>query len=119
MSGNGSGLPAIPAACVMSGACPVNVNAIPARTRPPRRSHAEARAEAISQIIDFATQEFVEKGLAGARIDEIAGRSTKRKIYYYFKGKDDLYRAVLERAYRRFLRWRPRLTSRRRAPGTD
>lgn len=26
---------------------------------------------------------------------------------------------VLERAYRRFLRWRPRLTSRRRAPGTD
>ena len=69
--------------------------------RPARRSHAEARAEAISQIIDIATQEFVEKGLAGARIDEIAGRSTKRKIYYYFDGKDDLYRAVLERAYLR------------------
>jgi hypothetical protein len=29
------------------------------------------------------------------------GRATKRKIYYYFEGKDDLYRAVLERAYRR------------------
>ena len=43
----------------------------------------------------------MEKGLAGARIDEIAGRSTKRKIYYYFEGKDDLYRAVLERAYNR------------------
>ena len=69
--------------------------------KPPRRSHAEARQEAISQIIDIATQEFVEKGLAGARIDEIAGRSTKRKIYYYFEGKDDLYRAVLERAYSR------------------
>ena len=69
--------------------------------RPPRRSHAEARKEAISQIVDIATQEFVEKGLAGARIDEIAGRSTKRKIYYYFEGKDDLYRAVLERAYNR------------------
>lgn len=69
--------------------------------KPPRRSHAEARQQAISQIIDIATQEFVEKGLAGARIDEIAGRSTKRKIYYYFEGKDDLYRAVLERAYNR------------------
>jgi AcrR family transcriptional regulator len=51
-----------------------------------RRSHAEAREEAISAIIDIATEEFVEKGLAGARIDEIAGKATKRKIYYYFGG---------------------------------
>ena len=70
-------------------------------SKPPRRSHAEAREQTIAEIIDVATQEFVEKGLAGARIDEIAGRATKRKIYYYFEGKDDLYRAVLERAYRR------------------
>jgi AcrR family transcriptional regulator len=68
--------------------------------KPPRRSHAEAREAAINQIIDIATTEFVEKGLAGARIDEIAGKATKRKIYYYFEGKDELYRAVLERAYR-------------------
>lgn len=69
--------------------------------KPPRRSHAAAREAAINQIIDIATTEFVEKGLAGARIDVIAGKSTKRKIYYYFEGKDELYRAVLERAYRR------------------
>ena len=69
--------------------------------KPPRRSHAEAREQAINQIIDIATGEFVEKGLAGARIDEIAGKATKRKIYYYFEGKDELYRAVLERAYQR------------------
>lgn len=67
--------------------------------KPPRRSHAEARESAINQIIDIATAEFVEKGLAGARIDEIAGKATKRKIYYYFEGKDELYRAVLARAY--------------------
>jgi AcrR family transcriptional regulator len=73
--------------------------ATPARR--PRRSHADAREAAINQILDIATQEFVDKGLAGARIDEIAGRATKRKIYYYFDGKDDLYRAVLARAYRR------------------
>ena len=73
----------------------------PSRRTPPRKSRAEAREQAINQIIDIATQEFVDKGLAGARIDEIAGRSTKRKIYYYFEGKEDLYRAVLARAYRR------------------
>ncbi|MFD1785980.1 TetR/AcrR family transcriptional regulator [Sphingomonas floccifaciens] len=66
-----------------------------------RRTRAEAREAAIDAILDVATEEFVEKGLAGARIDEIAGKATKRKIYYYFGGKDELYRAVLERAYRR------------------
>lgn len=70
-------------------------------TKPERRSRAESREQAINQIIDIATNEFVEKGLAGARIDEIAGKATKRKIYYYFEGKDELYRAVLQRAYRR------------------
>jgi AcrR family transcriptional regulator len=65
-----------------------------------RRSRAEARETAINAILDIATEEFVEKGLAGARIDEIAGKATKRKIYYYFGSKDELYRAVLQRAYR-------------------
>ena len=74
---------------------------MPDPAKPPRRSRAESREQAINQIVDVATQEFVEKGLAGARIDEIAGRATKRKIYYYFEGKDELYRAVLERAYKR------------------
>jgi AcrR family transcriptional regulator len=65
-----------------------------------RRSRAETREAAINAILDIATAEFVEKGLAGARIDEIASKATKRKIYYYFGSKDELYRAVLERAYR-------------------
>jgi AcrR family transcriptional regulator len=52
-------------------------------------------------ILDVATREFADKGLSGARIDEIAERtnSSKRMIYYYFGGKEGLYRAVLERAY--------------------
>jgi AcrR family transcriptional regulator len=70
-------------------------------SKPSSGARAAAREQVINQILDIATQEFVEKGLAGARIDEIAGRATKRKIYYYFEGKDDLYRAVLARAYRR------------------
>ncbi len=74
---------------------------LPAAEKPVRRNRADTREEAINELVDIATTEFVEKGLAGARIDEIAGKSTKRKIYYYFGGKDELYRAVLERAYRR------------------
>jgi AcrR family transcriptional regulator len=52
-------------------------------------------------IIEIATQEFAEYGLAGARIDEIAAKtkSSKRMIYYYFGDKEGLYLRVLEAAY--------------------
>jgi AcrR family transcriptional regulator len=57
--------------------------------------------ETRANILEVATREFADKGLAGARIDEIAEKtsSSKRMIYYYFGGKEELYRAVLERAY--------------------
>jgi AcrR family transcriptional regulator len=44
---------------------------------------------------------FAEQGYSGARVDEIAERTrtTKRMIYYYFGGKEQLYMAVLENAY--------------------
>jgi AcrR family transcriptional regulator len=53
-------------------------------------------------IVEVATEEFALNGLAGARIDEIAARTrfSKRMIYYYFGGKEGLYLAVLENAYR-------------------
>jgi AcrR family transcriptional regulator len=45
---------------------------------------------------------FAAKGLAGARVDEIADatRTSKRMIYYYFGSKEGLYLQVLENAYR-------------------
>ena len=54
-------------------------------------------------ILEVATAEFANKGLSGARIDEIAAatRTSKRMIYYYFGSKEGLYLAVLEEAYRR------------------
>lgn len=66
-----------------------------ARTNDPERTRAD--------IIEVATREFAEKGLAGARIDDIAAamRTSKRMIYYYFGSKEQLYVAVLEEAYRR------------------
>jgi AcrR family transcriptional regulator len=67
----------------------------PTRTNDPVRTMAG--------ILDKATQEFAEKGLSGARIDEIAAatQTSKRMIYYYFGSKEGLYLAVLEEAYRR------------------
>jgi AcrR family transcriptional regulator len=57
--------------------------------------------ETRNNILEVATREFADKGLAGARIDEIADKtnSSKRMIYYYFGGKDELYQAVLAKAY--------------------
>ena len=65
------------------------------RTNDPERTMAD--------IVEVATREFADKGLAGARIDVIADamRTSKRMIYYYFGSKEALYIVVLEEAYRR------------------
>jgi AcrR family transcriptional regulator len=63
------------------------------RQRDPERTREE--------ILDVALSEFARNGYAGARVDEIAARTrtTKRMLYYYFTSKEQLYIAVLERAY--------------------
>jgi AcrR family transcriptional regulator len=67
-------------------------------TSPERQRDAERTR---NEILDVATREFADRGYAGGRVDEIAARTrtTKRMIYYYFGGKEQLYVAVLERAY--------------------
>ncbi len=52
-------------------------------------------------ILTAATDEFAAFGLGGARVDRIAHRAgiNKRMLYYYFGQKEDLFLAVLERAY--------------------
>jgi AcrR family transcriptional regulator len=71
-----------------------NSRKAPVRTNDPART--------MTNILDVAMVEFAEKGLAGARIDEIAAatRTSKRMIYYYFGSKEGLYTATLEAAYR-------------------
>ena len=63
------------------------------RQRDPERTRQE--------ILDVALSEFARNGYAGARVDEIAARTrtTKRMLYYYFTNKEQLYIAVLEKAY--------------------
>lgn len=52
-------------------------------------------------ILEAGMKEFAEKGLTGARVDEIAARTrtTKPMIYYHFGSKEKLYAAVMEEAY--------------------
>ena len=71
----------------------------PASGRERIRDAERTRAD----ILSVATREFADRGYAGARINEIAAKTstTKRMIYYYFGGKEQLYIAVLEAAYTR------------------
>ncbi|WP_371530854.1 TetR family transcriptional regulator [Streptomyces sp. NBC_01283] len=73
---------------------------VPTPSPPVKRTRDAARTQ--GEILDVATEEFARMGYAGARVDEIAARmrTTKRMIYYYFGSKDQLFTAVLERAYK-------------------
>ncbi len=69
----------------------------------PQPSRRNDPARTMAEILQVASVEFADKGLAGARIDAIADatRTSKRMIYYYYGSKEGLYLAVLEEAYRR------------------
>ncbi|MGW5382662.1 TetR family transcriptional regulator [Nocardia sp. NPDC003963] len=53
------------------------------------------------EILDAATEVFAQMGYTGATLDRIADQvgTAKRMVYYYFGGKEQLFIAVLERAY--------------------
>ena len=59
-----------------------------------------------AEILDAAVEEFALQGLNNARIETIAANTgvTKAMIYYYFKSKEGLYIAVLERGFNSYMR---------------
>jgi TetR/AcrR family transcriptional regulator len=65
-------------------------------TTPTRNSEATK-----NQLLDAAEAEFAVTGLIAARLETIAAQTgvTKATIYYYFSGKEELYRAVLGRCF--------------------
>jgi len=65
----------------------------PRRTRQPEDTRR--------RILEAAVAEFSAKGLAGARVDQIAARAgaNKRMIYRYFGNKEALWLVVLEHVY--------------------
>ncbi|MFH5923563.1 TetR/AcrR family transcriptional regulator [Roseomonas xinghualingensis] len=75
----------------------------PATTTPPSR-RIQGRRDPDStrrSLLEAAIAEFSEKGLAGARVDEIAARAgvNKQLVYHHFGTKEDLYAAALEEVY--------------------
>ncbi|MBN1304622.1 MAG: TetR/AcrR family transcriptional regulator [Anaerolineales bacterium] len=66
----------------------------------PRPDMSEERTK---QILDAATKVFSQKGLDEARMDDIVEASglSKGTLYLYFKSKDDLIMAILDRLFQR------------------
>jgi AcrR family transcriptional regulator len=68
-----------------------------------RQNASVARdAQTVRELLTVAAAEFAALGFAGARLEEIAKEAgiTRAMIYYYFGGREGLYVAVLEDAYR-------------------
>lgn len=54
---------------------------------------SERRAKSRAAILDAAFAEFGERGYAGATVDGVCARGgiSKGMMYYYYKGKDELF----------------------------
>ena len=71
-----------------------------ATRRSPTANHRKRDSERTrAALIEAATIEFADKGLAGARVGQIAARAgvNKQLISYYFGGKEGLHQAILQR----------------------
>ncbi|AUN39115.1 TetR/AcrR family transcriptional regulator [Tsukamurella tyrosinosolvens] len=70
----------------------------PKQQRPPSVKGQRDAAATRARLLDAATVEFAEHGLAGARVDRIAAaaEANKQLIYAYFGNKRQLFDAVIE-----------------------
>ena len=71
----------------------------------PRLTRAERKQQTRAQLLDAALRVFLRRGFHGASLDDIAEEAgyTTGAVYSNFKGKDDLFLAVLDaEAQRRF-----------------
>ena len=70
----------------------------------PRRAYTRDREITVPAILAAAEIEFATHGFTAARTENIAARAdvVKGMIFHYFKSKEGLYDAVLERAFRPF-----------------
>jgi AcrR family transcriptional regulator len=84
---------------LQSQACAAIVAALRGENSVARRSNDPSRVR--EKILKQATEEFARIGFEGARVDRIAERSrvSKNMLYYYFKSKEGLFVAALERMY--------------------
>jgi TetR/AcrR family transcriptional regulator len=71
----------------------------PAKAAAKRRTQEARSDQSRAKILAAAERAFARHGLAGARTDAIAAEAgvNKALLYYYFKSKESLYEAVIER----------------------
>src|SRR5438477_4050048 len=74
-----------------------------------------------TQILDAALDVFAERGLAAARIDDIAKRAglSKGTIYLYFPNKEELFREVVRQTVIAQIERREREFGATKASATD
>ncbi|MFJ2213774.1 TetR family transcriptional regulator [Streptomyces sp. NPDC101062] len=76
---------------------------MPRSTNPGRTSDTAIAGESADstrqRIVAAAKEEFARHGIAGARVDRIAkqARTSKERVYAYFRSKEALYAYVAER----------------------
>jgi len=66
----------------------------------PRANRAERAAERRQAIIDAAMEEFISRGFAATRLDDIAKRAgvAKGTIYLHFKDKESMFEELIRTA---------------------
>lgn len=69
---------------------------------PPSKALPNKR-ETLRRIAEAARREFVSKGLADARVDDIAQAAgvTKQLVYHYFRSKEELFSCILDESSER------------------
>lgn len=69
----------------------------------PRPDVSEERK---NQILDAATEVFIQKGFDEARMDDIVDEAglSKGALYWYFKSKDEIIISILDRIFQREFR---------------
>jgi len=84
----------------------------------PRR---DVSAERRAQILEAALRVFARKGFAGARTDDIAQEAgvSKGLLYWYFKSKDAIIRALLGVLFEPDLKVLERLVAQRERPAGE
>ena len=68
------------------------------KDKPPKARATRDPLTTIRRILDAAREEFGANGFDGTRVEHIARRAkvSKQIIYFYFKGKDELYWELLK-----------------------
>lgn len=87
-------------AALKLGSAAESASALSKPSRPSRSNRAERAADRRQAIIDAALDEFIDRGYAATRLDDVAKRAgvAKGTIYLHFKDKEALFQELIRTA---------------------